>query len=849
MRFIKYIFKYIFREVQNNKRFTLLFILNLSLGLTGFIALDGFKASVDKTMKSRSKGILGADFGVSARRPFSDNEFKSIYSKLPKGSQKSKMIELFSMVSNSNGRSKLMQIKAIESNFPFYGKIELDSQGSAKDLNDSPKVWIYEDVIHLLKVNVGDKLRIGNKDFSITHVVKKDSAAGVSTNMAPRVYIHHDYLKSTGLIRPGSVAWHSYVFKLAKSNSQELDKLRDQIFKSLNTQDIRVYTHENASAQMARMLSRLNDFLGLASLVALFLAALGTGFLFRSYFRSKTKQIAILTSLGMPQNTSYIIYLSQIIILGLLSSLLASVLSLLIVPGLGFVTKSLLPFPIQFIIQPMTVFTGLLVGTIGSLLICLPVLAGLKDIKPAILLVENQPKSKNGFLTLISTLPVLAFFWVLAIWLSKSYQIGSLFIGAFVVSAVLLGGTSWFLFSKINIFKHIKSNGLRWALRDLSRNRLTTLACFVSIGLGTLLLNLIPQIQVSLDQELQSPEKSKIPSLFIFDIQEEQLFNFKNTVKQSGAELSQLSPMVRARLKSVNGKDFDKGTGASSKALSREEEREMRFRNRGFNLSYRENLSDSEKISEGRAFSGTYNEESSKLPEISLEKRFASRLGLKIGDILTFDIESILIKGKVIGLREVRWTAFQPNFFIQFQPGVLEMAPKTYIATLPSMSKKVKEQIQDKLVTKLPNITMINVSTLVERISRIMNQMAWALKFMSLLCLVAGLIVIYSIANHQARSRKWDIGLLKSLGASFGTIRSQFLWQFALISFFSTLLGAIISLAVSFVISSVLFEGVWAFNLTTPLITITVCVILTTFITNLAITQALKMKTRELFST
>jgi putative ABC transport system permease protein len=849
MNFISYVFKYIFREISNDKRFTILFLLNLSLGLTGFIALDGFKVSIDQTIKSRSKGILGADFGISSRRKVTEREISLIEKQFGKNIEKSQMVELFSMVSNTKGKSKLMQIKAIDSKFPFYGEIELDEPATSKDLKDVNQVWVYDDVLILLKTKKGEYLKIGDEKFLISRIVTRDSAAGISTNMAPRVYIHYSQIENTGLIRPGSVAWHSFVFKIPNITSNELEDKKDQIFKELDNPDIRVYTHENTSQQMARMLSRLNDFLGLTSLVALFLAALGTGFLFRSYFRSKTKQIAVLISLGMPSRSAFSIYLFQIVFLGLISSILAAIMALLIVPGLGYVTSGLLPFDIDFVIRPSTIILGMIVGTLGCLLICLPVLIGLKDLKPAILLIDKSPETKNGLTTILSSLPVLAFFWALAIWLSHSYQIGSLFMMAFIISGALLAGTSWFLFNKLNFFKFIKSTSLRWALRDLNRNRITTFACFISIGLGTLLLNLIPQIQVSLDEELKAPEKSKIPSLFIFDIQEEQVEQFRSTVEKENISISQLSPMVRARLKSVNGKEFDKGAGASSKNLSREEEREMRFRNRGFNLSYRSKLINSEKLYKGRHFSGNYDENSDKLPEISLEKRFASRLGIAIGDTLTFDIESIPIKGKVIGLREIKWTSFQPNFFIQFQPGVLEMAPKTFIATIPSMDKRTKEKLQDTLVEQLPNITMINVSSLVARIGQMMDQMAWALKFMSVLCLGAGLIVIYSIANHQSRNRKWDIGLLKSLGASFETIRAQFLWQFAIISLISTLLGAMISLLVSYVISAVLFDGVWVFNLLTPTLSIIVCVVLTVFITNLAISKSLKTRTRELFST
>ena len=181
------------------------------------------------------------------------------------------------------------------------------------------------------------------------------------------------------------------------------------------------------------------------------------------------------------------------------------------------------------------------------------------------------------------------------------------------------------------------------------------------------------------------------------------------------------------------------------------------FRNRGFNLSYRKELSESERIVQGKEFSGVFDESKGDLAEISVEKRFAKRLGFKMGDVLKFDIESIPIEGKIVNIREVKWTSFQPNFFVQFQPGVLEMAPKTFIATIPSLPLEKKHHIQDRLVRELPNISMVDVSRIVKRINEIIEQMSWALTFMSILCLFSGFVVIFSIANHQARTRRWEI--------------------------------------------------------------------------------------------
>lgn len=827
----------------------------MTFGLVGFIALEGFKSSLDYTIKQKSKTILGADFGMSARRPLKKSELNLI--KEQKTKEKiieSKTIELYSMIANKDRNTRLIQIKAIQENFPFYGKIHLKNQKNNRHeanykIIKYNKVWVYPEVLQQLKVSIGDKLFIGKAEFIIDDVILDDAAAGISTNMAPRIYIGLNNLSETNLIRPGSIAWHSSLFKIENKNSIELENLREYVFKEIDNPDVRVFTHENASQQMARLVERLNDFLGLTSLVALFLAGLGSGFLFRSYLKGKTKEIAILICLGVNHSKTFMLYLTQVAILGFFSSLLAIIVSIALVPIIGTLTKALLPFPIEFSISPLTIFLGMIIGTLGSIFICLPILSDLNNIKPSLLL-SNLKESNNKFSLkfLIAISPAVILFVALAIILSNSFKIGTMFAVIFIIASFTLSLISLFLFSRFSKFKFIKSTSLRWALRDLARNKFSTTAGFISIGLGVLLLNLIPQIQASLDQELKTPEKSKVPSFFMFDIQEEQLNSLKNITNDYNVPITQLSPMIRARLSAVNDIAFDKGSGASAKSISREEEDEMRFRNRGFNLSFRDGPSGSEKIIEGKGFSGTYSDTGKNLPEISVEKRFAGRLNLNIGDKLTFDIEGVPIAGRIINLRTVKWTSFQPNFFIQFQPGVLEIAPKTYIATIPKISNDIKQKVQNKIVELLPNISIIDVSRLVSRISTVMDQMSWALKIMSLLCIFAGLVVIFSIANHQANSRKWDIGLLKSLGANFNIIKNQYVYQFVIVGACAALSGAVISLIVSYLVSNILFDGLWAFDLYTPVVSVIICIILTVIITYIAIKQSLNVKTIELFS-
>ncbi|MCK5919488.1 MAG: hypothetical protein KAG66_01010, partial [Methylococcales bacterium] len=332
-----------------------------------------------------------------------------------------------------------------------------------------------------------------------------------------------------------------------------------------------------------------------------------------------------------------------------------------------------------------------------------------------------------------------------------------------------------------------------------------------------------------------------LPSLFLFDIQSHQIEELEKITDKYGG-LQSITPMVRAQLSTVNGESFEKGSASGN--LTREQENEMRFRNRGFNLTYRSELSESEELVAGREFS----EDLSEIAQVSVEQGFAERLGFEIGDLLVFDVHGVPIEAEVVNLRRVRWTSFQPNFFVVFQPGVLEAAPKNFLATLGPLDTEKKVQVQKDVTASLSNISMINVSRVVETLGRIIDQMAFALRALSMLCLIAGLFVIFAITTHQATARKWDVGLLKALGAPWALIRKSFLYQNMVLAFMAGGLGCVVSLALSYVLSLLLFEGVWAVNLKVPLGAWAILMIVIYVITQIAVRGSLRTKASDLLS-
>ena len=824
---MRLITKLVFKELKNHLRFVLLFVLNASLGLTGFITLDIFKNSIDQIVKSQSKTMMGADLLVSARRPLTLKEKEFVFKNIPKKSKESQIISTYSMISNAQTkRSHLTHIKSIQPNFPFYGEIKLKKDTSLPFLHQEKVVWIYPELMTHLQLQIGDRVKIGRAIFQVAGVIEKDPSSSLTNNLAPSAYIADRYLRETQLIGTGSLAYYSYFYKIDRISSFQLSQIQKNIFNQLNDPTIQVKTHENNSETLTRLMSYLNDFLSLASLCALFLTCIGLVFLFRAYFRSKINQIAILLCLGFKRIQVFFLYLLEVITLSIFSFITSLVLALIILPILKQITSSFLPFEIHWNTYTFS-FTSLIV-LIAPLWIALPILAQIRKIKISSLLRQQTPFQKDSLTWALYSLGLLIL-WGLSIWQSHSFKVGSIFIGSFLGLTLLLivAGGSLLWLTRFLLRKPYLHPILKWSLRDLVRHPFSSLSCFVSLSLSILLLNVTPQIEQTINREIKPPEQSFLPSLFLFDIQEHQVQPLKKHLKENNVTIGKMIPMIQSRLVSVNGKIFDKGTGKTQ--WSRERSREMQFRNRIFNLSYQEKLSSSEKIIDGKMWD--QSTKSNELPAISLEQRFAKRIGLQIKDHLTFESQNRTIEGVVQNIRQVNWLSFQPNFFILFQPNALEYLPKTFLASLKQLAPKKKYQIQNSLTQAFPNISSIDISRLTTQIVHLTRQMGFALQAMTVLCLIAALAVLYSIVSHQMRTRVWDIGLFKTLGASFKDIQMLFLFQFGLIALVSSFLGLISSLLVSFLISVFIFDTYWKISLT-PFVLMIVALLLTLLIIN-----------------
>lgn len=814
MKNLKLICSFALKQILHQKKYHLFFLLNLSLGLWGLLSLNIFSQTLDRELTNRSKTLLGADITIGARRLFQKEELRNIENQI-EFLEKTKTIRLFTMI-QSGEVGKLVRLKGIENNYPLIGSLEFKEELDPTEKNLKERdIWVYPEILYQLNIKLGDTLNLGSDEkfntFKITKVILRDSSdASNGFSLAPRAYMHLNSLKKTGLVSPLSTLREKHYYKVTEDTDLPIE-IKNKILKTerslsdfIKDETISITTPEEASEDIRRSLERLNDFLGLVTIVSLFLSMIGINYLFKSHVHLKRKDFALYHVLGISKNQGISIFFMEILILSLLATFLAIGMSYFSVPLINELVQKNTDLLIKVKVSFKDFVLPFFIGLFGSILSCFPNLLEMRKIQ-LVELFGNSPKQINSLKYIFGFIPLIIYFFLLSVYQSRSLLIGTAFMLALIGALFLCVLLAKLIFTFIGKRKFNFSPS-SFALRNIGRNQVGSLSIFIAIALGSLLINIIPQVKNSIEQELNGPEGSKLPSLFLFDIQSFQIDSLKRTLEPFNQEVMNLSPLVRSRLIKKNGELFEKSQSDQSFSTQESEQRE-RFRNRGINLTFPYERIPSHDIVKGKPFSGEYDWNSNKPIEVSIETRYAKRLDLDIGDKLLFDIQGIEMEAIVINTRRIDWLTFRPNFFVEMQPGSIDDAPKSFIGVVYENSMEMIQKIQFRLAKVLPSISVVDLNQVIKEILKLVDNLQIILRSLALFSFIIGIFILYTVSNYEAQKYSKETNLLKVLGAPFKFVQRTLLLQFVYISLFASLVGIILSILIALGISFFIFQN------------------------------------------
>lgn len=819
-------------QLRNTKKVSLFLVINFTLGFLGFTIVENFKGGVTANIKEQSQALMAGDISVFARRQIKSEFEKQNLAGVPNIAQVSRTIEMFSMVKSVQS-SRLVQIKAIDNTYPLYGSLKLKTKlGRGADLKVCNCVWVNSELLTQLNSKVGDKVQLGSAEFTIDDVIQDDPTQGLRFgSVAPRVFVPMDDLGKTQLIQPGSTLSDTYLFKL--KDVGQLQDTKQKLSELLLDNSIQIQDSVESGEQSAQTINYLNDFLGLVSLVALFLSAVGSMFLLDRFMADQQKNITIYHVLGLTTTKSLFLVSLQFVMISLVAGIFAWLISLAINPVLLQLVDSLLPIKISLANPFIHFYKMMFLSLVVIIALGLPLFAKYKRLSVSSLFSDFQLSQSLTLSQLreriLYYLPALLLFYLLALYQAHTMKMANLFCLGLFGSLAVIYLLFIFIVKILNSFTFKFSWPVRFALHSLLRKTSSTVSVVIAISLGTLLIVMSPLIRDTIKDEIKNPESLQLPSLFLFDIQDEQKDLVQKALADNKAEILFFSPMVRAKLLKVNDQSYEIVLD-ENKNYSREQENKARARNRGVNLSYKKQLNDSEQLVAGQWNDQPWDHVSR--PEVSVEEKWADRMDLKLGDLLTFDVQGVEIQGVVTSFRKVKWNSFQPNFFIVLQSGVLEEAPQTYLSSIKKVPGNIKEAIQNQLVAEFPNVSIVDVDSAVEKLVALTEKLSVSLELMAYLSIFIGLIILISINQQSLQQKKWDYNLIKIIGADQRSILKSSLYESLAISFFSVFLGILLSIVVSSLLTFYLFDrGLvihWLF-LAELFVFITFLLVLTTF--------------------
>ena len=142
----------------------------------------------------------------------------------------------------------------------------------------------------------------------------------------------------------------------------------------------------------------------------------------------------------------------------------------------------------------------------------------------------------------------------------------------------------------------------------------------------------------------------------------------------------------------------------------------------------------------------------------------AKTLGLKLGDTLRFDVAGQPVDVKITSLRKLDWGSMRVNFFVIVSPDVAASLPATWITAFHLSPSR--HSLVNRLVRSYPNLTVVDVGSLVAQAQQVIDQVIAAVEFLFVFTLVAGVMVLAAAMLVSQHERVHEAGLLRALGAT-----------------------------------------------------------------------------------
>ncbi|MEP6880707.1 MAG: FtsX-like permease family protein [Dokdonella sp.] len=738
----------------------------LILAVAALTAVGTLASRVESAILASAADLLGADLGISARRSPLPDSFTAKANQL--GLASSRSIE-FSSVVFAGENSQFSEVRAVDGSFPLRGNLIVDNSAGSRQVVSAPasgEVFADRGVLNALHSAVGDSVQLGGRDLRIAGEII--SAPGGSVfQFAPTLLMNLGDAQASGLLGIGSRATYRV---LVAGDSDAVERFASWAKPNLPA-SATLLTVADAQANLRNAFERGENFLRLAALLAALLAGVAVALAAQRFARRKTEEVAVLRCLGASRREIVLALTLELVLLALPACALGALLGLGL-QQIAFVFASELlggsapGLPFAPALSAYAIGLTVLFG------FALPPLLRLRDVEPMRVFRRDLQTRLRRFDALY-LLPLIVG-GLLILFESGSSKLAGILAGGLGTVALATLIVTLLLLKLLRSSSRKIPGALRFGLANLNRRRALTLIQVGALALSLTALDLLAVVGPSLLDRWRADLPTDTPNYFVLNLQPEQRADFEQRLQALGANNTSLLPLAAGKLVAINGKPLHVADYADESRASNWIEGEVR-------VSWSKDLPPSNRIS-----LGSWPRADGNGAELSVDTSWMDMFHLSLGDTMTVRFGDQEVTATISSVREVDWDSFRVNFFLMLDPAHGNKLPHSYISSFHAPAATNLSALS----RAMPNLSLIDVNSILDRVRDIIGRVSSAVTWVLAFSLAAGILVLLAALAATADERRFEIALLRTLGANSGQLTAAVLGEFAALGLLAGLVAA-----------------------------------------------------------
>ena len=681
-------------------------------------------------------------------------------------------------------RSHLVELQAIDAQYPLVGELRLEPPGpAARRLEEVAGRWgIAVDPVLAQRMGlaVGSRVEVGDATLEVRALIahQPDRSLRADWNGAP-VLVTAGALQATGLLQPFSRVDHRYRVRVDGS----AQAWRDAYLAAHPGGDAELRTVDDRSERIADVLGQVGAGLLLVGLSALLIGGLGVHHSVQSWLQQRLGTLATLRAVGLRDGRLAALVLAQVAMLAAASSIAgAAIGAVLALAGLRIVS-GVLPMAPSAGAWFAPLALAVVFGIATALLFALPSVSRALTVSPAALFrslhaVRLQTPPHTRWAVGLGGSALLA---LLALALPDP-RFAAAFVIVVVALLALLEGLMRLLQAGAGALlarpDRVTRFELRLALSNLRQPQSPMRPAVLALGSALTLLVTCAVVVAALLRTIDETVPRDAPAIVFHDVQTPQLETLAQTLRGMPSTTDwRVAPLVLGRLVAVNGRDLETSGDAEARLEARDEHK----------FSHRQGNIDDVVVTRGAWWPEGYRGP----PQVAMEDREADELGLQVGDRLRFDILGTPVDAELVAIYAQR--RLQSRLWLEaiFSDGVLDPHVTRHVGAA-WMSAEDAIRAQDLLAQAAPNIASLRTASMLDTSRSLLGRASAGLAVVAGVLLAASLLVLASIVAAARARQTYEASVLHVLGTRVSGLKRVLRWEYALMALVTSALATLL---------------------------------------------------------